>query len=878
MPLPPEAGLLQGIRVVEIADKQAEHAGLLLAGLGADVVKIEPPEGNSTRRIGPFLDDRPGPESSLFFWQHNRGKRSITLDLDDDRDARFAGELIGGADVLLESTPVGWLAARGLGGRQLLDRFPGLVVARMTPFGEDGPWAGYKGSDLVHLALGGPMANCGYDPRPDGSYDVAPIAPQVWQSYVIAGEQLVIGVLAALVHRQRTGQGQLVSCAVHEAVAKSTELDLMNWVMRRSPLSRQTCRHAAEKISLVPSIVQTKDGRWLVANRMGAADEARTISYLARFGLAGGLEEEGGDTTGGRAIPGSGADTERNARLTEAVGRLVRKFTYAELPWEDMQQAGIVCAPLRKPHENVADPHWQARDTFAEVEHPEVGRSFTYAVRKWCSTEPGWVVGRRAPILGEDSDAVRRSVAEGSSGAPPRVEVRGERTPSAPTLSSPRVEVHGAPAPAAPTLSPHGKPFVLEGTRVLDFTWFLASAGGTRFLAALGAECIKVEWKANPDTRIAAMAPVGGRAARAAATAPLPGVTDPDMGGQFNNKNPGKRGLSLNVRDPRGLDIARRLVAMSDIVAEGFSPGVMDRWGLGYDALREIKPDVIYAQQSGMGSRGRYGRYRAVGPIAAALSGISEMSGLAEPAMPAGWGYSYLDWIGAYSFAAAMLAALHYRDRTGRGQWIDASQTESGIFIAGGSILDWSANGRPYERTGNRSPYRPAAPHGAYRCAGDDRWIAVACFTEEEWDGLAKVIDQLWVRAERFATLDARLAHQEELDGLVGAWTAELDAYAVMDELQGAGVPAGVCQTAEDRCDRDPQLAHLGWLTEVTGTKIGRWPVAEVPFRMSETPPHIGGVLDRGAPGYGEDNEWVLGELLGMTTKQIGELSDEGVI
>ena len=139
------------------------------------------------------------------------------------------------------------------------------------------------------------------------------------------------------------------------------------------------------------------------------------------------------------------------------------------------------------------------------------------------------------------------------------------------------------------------------------------------------------------------------------------------MGGQFNNKNAGKRGISLNVRHPEGLEIARRLVAMSDIVAEGFSPGVMDRWGLGYDELRRIKPDIIYAQQSGMGTAGPYGRFRAVGPIAAALSGVSEMSGLPEPAMPAGWGYSYLDWIGAYSFATAMLAALYHRDRTGRG-------------------------------------------------------------------------------------------------------------------------------------------------------------------------------------------------------------------
>jgi crotonobetainyl-CoA:carnitine CoA-transferase CaiB-like acyl-CoA transferase len=354
-------------------------------------------------------------------------------------------------------------------------------------------------------------------------------------------------------------------------------------------------------------------------------------------------------------------------------------------------------------------------------------------------------------------------------------------------------------------------------------------------------------------------------------------VTDPDMGGQFNNKNPGKRGLSLNVRDPRGLAIARRLVALSDIVAEGFSPGVMDRWGLGYRELRSIKPDIIYAQQSGMGTVGRYGRYRAVGPVAAALAGVSELSGFPEPAMPAGWGYSYLDWIGAYSFATAMLAALLYRARTGEGQWIDASQTESGIFILGGSILEWSATGRVPARTGNRAVGRPAAPHGAYRCAGDDRWIVIACEDDASWETLAKLIGEP-AAAPQLSTVEGRLAREDEVDAVVSAWTWSQDAYDLMGRLQAAGVAAGVCQTAGDRYDRDPQLAHLRWLTEVTGTKIGTWPVAEVPFKLSATPPHAGGPVERGAPCYGEDNEWVLGELLGMSLGEIRGLADDGVI
>jgi crotonobetainyl-CoA:carnitine CoA-transferase CaiB-like acyl-CoA transferase len=246
--------------------------------------------------------------------------------------------------------------------------------------------------------------------------------------------------------------------------------------------------------------------------------------------------------------------------------------------------------------------------------------------------------------------------------------------------------------------------------------------------------------------------------------------------------------------------------------------------------------------------------------------------------MPAGWGYSYLDWIGAYSFAAAMLTALHHRDRTGRGQWIDASQTESGIFVAGGAILDWSANGRSWTRTGNSSPDRHAYPHGVFPCQGNDRWLAITCATDEERRALAKVIGMDVGVLCPPGVVWAQLAECGEVEQEITRWTLARDPYSAMYELQAAGVAAGVCQDAQDRCERDPQLQHLNWLTEVTGTKIGRWPVAEVPVKLSATPAHVGGVLDRGAPCYGEDNEWVLGELLGYGSKEIAELEDDGVI
>jgi crotonobetainyl-CoA:carnitine CoA-transferase CaiB-like acyl-CoA transferase len=846
-------GSLSGVRVVEIGDVQGEYCGLTLTGLGAEVVRVEPPEGASTRRLGPFAGDDPDPGRSLHFWAYNRGKKSVVLDLNTVAGRERLNTLLAAADVLLDSTPRGYLDGLGLGAEMVAERFPALIAARITPFGDDGPWAGYTGSDLVHLALGGPLLNCGYDPRPDGSYDLPPIAPQLLQSFHVAGEQVAFGVVAALIHRRRSGRGQRLSCAVHEAVAKSTETDLMAWVVQRQPYYRQTARHAGPAVSPNFSLAQTKDGRWLHVISIGARDRNLLKPFLDRYGMGGGItEEKVAEETGSRNIPGTTAGASQNV---EIIQRLVRRFTFAELPWQEMQEAGLLCSPVRKPHENVLDEHWQTRGTFREIEHPELGRSLPYPVSKWIATGSAWQPGRRAPLAGEDNEEVLATWTAKTAVA--RVTAR---------------------EPSQEPLSVHKKPFALAGIKVFDFSWFLASAGGTRFLAALGADVIKVEWKAHPDTRGGGF-PAGGQEARRAASAPLAAPPAGPMSGQFNNKNPGKRGISLNVRHPKGREIAEEFIRRSDVVAEGFSPGVFGRWGFTWERLQELNPDVIYAQQSGMGGRGKYGRFRAVGPIAGSLSALTEMGGLPEPAPPSGWGYSYLDWLGAYSFTLAITSALYQREVTGKGQYIDASQTEVGILTTGVPILDWAVNGRTWQRNGNRSPYGNAAPEGVYPCAGDDRWIAVSCATDAQWSALAEVAGHPeWARDPRFATRSGRLAQHDEIDGLIASWTSGTERYAAMAALQRAGVPAGVAQTAEDRCEHDPQLAHLKWLTEVPNPSVGTWPVAEVPFDLSETPPHAGGWIDKGAPVYGEHNYEVYAEVLGLSAAEVDALAAEDVI
>lgn len=843
-------GALQGVRVVEVGDRIGEYAGLVLAGLGAEVIKVEPPEGAATRRLGPFVDDVADPERSLHFWTYNRGKRSVVLDLETEEGRTGLEELAAASDVLLDATPLGYLDERGLGSAELRERHPELVVARITPFGEDGPRKDWKASDLVHLALGGQVMNNGYDPDPSMRYDLPPVAPQLEHSYAVAGEQLAFTVIAALISRRHTGTGQHLSCAVHEAMAKNTEGDLMSWACLRTPFHRQTCRHSAPNVSIHRQIFATKDGRWILASTRNAK---LLGPFLEKYGIGEEISDGSDEKTqDSRVLPGMEGGAARNM---DAVEHTIRRYLFDDVPWREAQEAGLMWVPVRKPHESAYDEHWIERGTFREVEHDDLGRTLQYPASKWIASETGWVNNTAAPRLDADR-ALRLSI--------------GPRT------------IERVPLATPARLSPHGRPWPLQGVRILDFTWMLASAGATRFLASLGADVIKVEWHKNLDPRRGGN-PVGGREARERATEPVPSQWPADLGGpvgaQYNNKNPGKRGISLNVKHPKGLELARRMVAESTVVTEGFSPGVMESWGLGYDELRAIKPDIIYAKQSGMGTKGIYGRFRTIGPVAQAFAGTSEMSGLADPFPPAGWGYSYLDWYGAYSFALAILSAVYHHDVTGVGQAIDASQSEVGIFMTGVPTLDFQVNGRVWERAGNRSPYSTAAPEGVYRTAGDDRWIAITCQDDDDWVALAKEAGRSeWLERSEFASADDRHRNREALDRLISSWTVEQDGFELMHRLQAIGIAAGVAQTAQDRVDNDPQLAALGWLTELDATNFGRWPVAAPSVRMSDTPQHAGGQVGRGAPTYGEHNYEVYEELLGLSRDEVDELAAEDAI
>lgn len=414
-------------------------------------------------------------------------------------------------------------------------------------------------------------------------------------------------------------------------------------------------------------------------------------------------------------------------------------------------------------------------------------------------------------------------------------------------------------------------PRPLTGVRVLDFTWVRAGPWATRWLGAFGAEIVKIEWPENLDIlRTNRMViPKGVE----------PG---PNAPGQFADTNVNKRGITLNVRTPRGLDLARKLAAMSDIVMENFSSRVMHRWGLGYDALRQLKPDIIYISMAGFGHTGPHHHYTTMGPSAQALSGQTFLSGLpGKP--PAGWGWSYLDDTGGMYGTMCALTALRHRHATGQGQHVDLSQMTMGITLTGAAFLDRTVNERPARREGyppgNRTawPGTPlvnnyrgptVAPHNAYRTqgGGPNDWCVIACFSDEEWQRLVQVMGTpAWATAASFQTLRGRLEHQEALDQGIEQWTQTQEKYTLTTQCQAAGVRAMAVQSPEDRVEHDPQLRARGFYTEMEHPLLGRRKIQGIPFKHSQSPAEI----YRPAPLIGQHTREVLEELLGLSLQEI---------
>ena len=405
----------------------------------------------------------------------------------------------------------------------------------------------------------------------------------------------------------------------------------------------------------------------------------------------------------------------------------------------------------------------------------------------------------------------------------------------------------------------------LKKYRICDFTGQLAGAGATKWLSAFGAEIIRIE---DPVRQ--------GRWDILRGMGPFkPGQKGLEYGGGFNNHNTDKLGITLNLRKDKAKEILTEIIKVSDAVTENFAAGVLDRWGFGYEQLKEIKPDIIYVSNCGFGHEGPYHEYKTWGPIVQAISGLTLTSTLPDQP-PAGWGYSYMDHTGGYYMAMGILLALIHKEKTGEGQWVDLACTEAAVTLNGPALLDWTINKRPMRQerqpSSNRSQFQPMAPHGIYPCQGENNWIAISCRDDQDFKQLCTLIDAAWT--DDFMALEARLAMQDELDLALSAWTAQFDKFDLEDRLRDLPIPAAAVQKPKERIDQDPTTSNFSLWPTVKHTAMGEVRVDGKPVHMSKSDWRI----EKGAPCLSEHTRDVLSRLLGYTDDEIDELYDQQVL
>ena len=397
---------------------------------------------------------------------------------------------------------------------------------------------------------------------------------------------------------------------------------------------------------------------------------------------------------------------------------------------------------------------------------------------------------------------------------------------------------------------------LFEGIRATVFAFLGVGPHSVKYLAEYGAEVIKIESRLRPDP-MRSVAPFKDN---------IPGVERSQMYSKIDNNS---HSITLNLKHPKGIDIARKLAAKSDIVIDGWTPGTLTKMGLGYEDLRIINPGVIMLSTCMQGQTGPAARHPGHGVTLSSLAGFNIITGWPDRA-PSGISGPFTDVVGVLYSALALQAALEYRRRTGQGQYLDISQYESAVQFSGPRILDYEVNGRELDRRGNSCPY--AAPHGVYKCRGEDRWCAIAVFSDVEWRNFCKVMgNPVWTGEDRFASLLERVKHSQELDKLIENWSLNYSPEEIMFLLQNAGVAAGVVQNGRDLWE-DPQLKHRNSLSQVEHPEIGTAVCQRVAVSLPEIPYEL-----KRAPILGEHTEEICKRVLDMSDEEFIRLFNDGV-
>jgi len=810
--------VLSGLRILELADDSGELAGKILADLGAEVVKVEPPGGSPSRATGPFLGQVADRERGLGWLARNTGKRSVVIDLTSQADRARFESLVAGADAVLESGAAQDLDRAGLGAQALRARHPRLVWCSISPFGRSGPHADHRGHDLVAVAMGGNAAMTG-EPT------AAPLRCTMPTAYFHAGPEAACALLVALYARERHGCGDFIDVSLQEC-----QLGSLLSAAGQFRLTGLAGRRAGARIGRTREIWRCKDGYVTFGLRGGPArvrNLEATCDYMAEHGML-------PDWMRDYDWPGYNHNhltDEEIERFERAYGDFFATKTMREL-YDQALQRRILLAPCNDAREILEHVQLRSRELFQAIAYPHLDATIEHPAFFAKSDRPGIGVRGRAPRLAEhDGIYVDGWPARGADVV--AVEAASKTT-------------------AAGGAEPSSGDLAFSGLRIVEFGSGVAGPMATRYFAERGAVVVRVESRARPDfLRLLHLSKDNPH-----------GLDGAPM---FVLLNANKRSLTLDLGRPESREIARRLIDWADVVCENFAPGVMAKWGLDAASLRARQPRLIYVSSCLFGQTGPQRGYPGFGGQGAAIAGFNHLTGYAGGAALGPYG-TITDSLSPRFLGALVAAALIERRRTGVGRTIDLSQIEVGVYSLSEMIVRRSASGEILSRAGNRDEH--AAPHGIYPCSGDDRWIAIAVFDDTAWRSLVREMGSPdWARAPELSTLDARLARVDELDARVGQWTSTHDAGELMARLQAAGVEAGVVQTFAD-LDADPQLAHRQHFVDVDHPHLGRIRCERAGFRSQRNPDCI----TAGGPDIGAHTREVLRDLLGMSDAAIDEL------
>jgi crotonobetainyl-CoA:carnitine CoA-transferase CaiB-like acyl-CoA transferase len=811
--------MLSPYRVLDLTDEGALLCGQILGDLGADVIVAEPPSGARARTLGPFRHGERHPNSSLTWWSLNRNKRAVTLDLQSDAGREQLRALVRTSDFLLESYAPGYLDGLGLGYEALSATNPRLVMVSITPFGQDGPKAHWAANDLTAWASAGAHVMCGDDDR-------APVSLAVPQAYLHAGAEAAVGALIAHTARERDGAGQHVDVSAQTAAMMSSQATVLATGWNDSEIKRLAGGVSFGGIPL-KFVNAAKDGYVSVTFLFGSAIgpfSRRLMEVMCEEGFVDEATRDK-DWVNYTTLLMSGQEPiSEVGRCIEAIGRFTGAHTKDELFKLGLSR-GLLIVPVATVDEVVHSEQLAGRDFWQKVEHPEHGETVTYpgAFAKFSATP--LKTRRRPPLLGEHNDDIARE----------------QRTARA----------------SAPVGAPSSRALPLDGVKVLEFMWVIAGPWGTRYLADYGATVVKVESTRRVDT-LRTISPFKDH------------VPGPERSGAYATVNAGKLGLTLDLTHPKGHEIALKLAAWADVVTESFAPGAMKKFGLDYESLCKVNPSVIMLSSCLNGQTGPQRDLAGFGTMGQQLAGFGAIAGWPDRA-PAGAPGAYTDYIAPKYTAAAILAALDHRRRTGAGQYIDFSQGEASTNFLCSALLDYTVNGTVTGRRGNAS--LDFAPHGVYPASGDDRWVAIAVTDETQWQGLCRALGAELAPDKRFATMESRLANQEALDAIIAGWTSTRDVDEIERALQAQGVPVHRLSTSTD-VFADAQLAAREHIITREHGELGPVPIENSRMRFSATPARV----TAAGPTFGEHNQRVLTEVLGLSDEEFVELLAEGVL